>query len=456
MKTSTCSAATSAAMLLLACIVLTSLAPPALATPPAELSATWYGPMVAQGHAQQKPPPLVVVLASKNFPARANDFWVSTPWKLNFATLVLQCKTDAWKSVGVAQIEQQLTRKPANVPAEVNKLVLVCDQASASLAMRFMDGHPDRLAGIVLISVVPLELTRNGLGLWSPREACWAVPIWAVVGTNPADAAKALQMWRKLASYAPAQASLTVDARPGQASGYLHPDGAILDWLEAIRAGKRPAPGPDRQALAEQRRMGTIAKHIATAAGDSSCIAQPGETISKTAGPLSISLTAPVGWSRDRSAERAYNPKGLAADQAGLPLKPRKNPYCEIYITPAKRGPLFARARVRRWTGSGEDLLRDYNLSLARAEYFQVSLARWQQGPWAFEISSIMQPGQDKWRRWLTLAAAKGPAKGSGKTNPAGTLILLMDATSQTNPKTLAETMNQLRKSTKANRQVGK
>ncbi len=411
------------------------------------LDATWYGPkQVPKTHKT----PTAVILASKDFPVTSKDYWIPTLWQLNFSTLVLKCPGDKWNDISVSQIHAQLARCPKSVPAELGRVLLVCDQASAGLAMRFMDGYPQEMIGIVLISVTPVELTSKGLSLWSPRTECWSVPIWAVVGTRPKDAAKVLEMWRKLESFVPAEASLTIDTRIGRGNGYLLPDESIITWLQSAGAGQKPKPGPDRQAQAEQTRFALTADSIADAMQQKQSIAQPGPVAFKNEGPFSISVVMPKGWLRDSAAERRYNPLGLAADKEGLPLGGQKNPYSEIYITPKKQGLLFARVYAMEWTKTSAELLADYHKKLARKGYSQIPLKSWQQNDWTYEIYSIMQPWQGKWSRWLILAAARG----GSPSNPAGAMAIVMDASENPSAATMAGALQRICESVKTSKKT--
>lgn len=404
------------------------------------LAGTWYGPKKAfQGQKY----PLAVILASKDFPVGRDDYWIHTLRLLNYSTLVLKCSKDKWKNVGVSQIKGQIARCPKSIPADPSQILLICDQASAPLAMRFMDGYPKEMIGIVLISVSPIEITSRGLSLWSPRPESWTVPIWAIVGTGPKDAGKVLKMWRKLQSYAPAEASMTVDTRIGRGVGHLLPDESIVAWLQSAAAGEKPKPGIDQQAQEERKRFSILADAMAGIMEQTKSIARAGRTFTKTEGPFVISFVAPAGWERDLAGERKYNPRGLAADKDGLPLDGKKNPYSEIYITPKRQGSFFARVYTVEWKKTSTELLADYHRKLVRKGYLQASIKRWQQGAWAYEISSIMIPWQGKWARWLTFAAARG----GSPEKPAGTIVLVMDSSGNIDGTAMAGALKRICKS---------
>ncbi len=277
---------------------------------PVELKSTWYGPRKVQ---KGKTYPLAVLLASRRFPVTKEGFWIRTLWEQNFCTLLLTSNSKSWSTVRVKQVLEKISARPGELPAD-KRLLLVADAETGPLALRMMDGLADRIVGVVLISVPPLEITATGPALWSPRPEVWKVPVWCVVGTRPKDAARLLEMWRKVACFAPPQAPLTIDPRMGRGIGHILPDEAITNWLNRIAAGEKPPRGPDRQVQEEMKQFGSVAQAIRKCMENPPGAAEVGQKISKEEGPFIASIVASKGWVRDKQGEKPYNPKGLQAN----------------------------------------------------------------------------------------------------------------------------------------------
>ena len=399
---------------------------------PATLDATWYRPHVER---KNKTNPLAVILASTDFPVTTKDFWVPTLWKENFCALVLTTRPpDQWSSIRLTSVLREIQESPEEVPADTNRLLLIADTKTGPLAVRFIETYPSRIAGVVFISFTPTQITPTGPGLWQPREDVWSIPIWSVVGTRGKVASKVLELWRKFAARAPMDASLCVDPRLDRGTGHLLPDEAVLPWLKSIWAGERPAPGPDRQAEAERKKFATLAKQIHQAVQSGATALPPGEVITKTDGPFQITVRAPENWWRDTDGEKPYSNRKLEADPQGRTLSDERNPYAEIYLTPKRRGPFFVRIRAAESTGRGDAILNHFEKLAADKGYLPVSIERWTEGKWTYDVSTYQLAWGETWQRWVVLTAA-------GDDTPAAPLIMVMDAADAPDPKQMASAM---------------
>ena len=403
---------------------------------PDELKPTWYRPREVQ---KGRTYPLAVILASQQFPTTNESFWIRTLWERNFCTLLLTCDSESWSTVRVRQVMDRISVRPAEVPAD-ERLLLVADAETGPLALRMTDGLADQMVGLVLISVPPVEITAMGPALWSPRPEVWKVPIWSVVGTRPKDSALLLEMWRKVACFAPPTALLSIDPRMGRGIGHLLPDEAIKDWLGRIAAGEKPRRGPDRQVEGEKEQFGSLAQAIRKQMEKPSGGAEAGQKITKREGPFVVSMVAPKGWGRDKQGEKPFNPKGFQADMQGKNLPPGRNPYVEIYVTPSRRGPFFARIRAAEWPGSAAKLLNDFAHGLGAKGYLPVVIQHWEDGDWTYEVCSIQLVWGERWHRWIVLSGAKG----GSKLSPGAPLIMVLNASDMPDPAEMAAAMKQL------------
>ncbi|MDY6914174.1 MAG: hypothetical protein SVT52_06950 [Planctomycetota bacterium] len=303
-------------------------------------------------------------------------------------------------------------------------ILLVATKTTARTGIDILERYPDRLAGAVLISAVPIRRSAGGFSLWSPSAGAWSVPLWIVAGTHPKDAAHTLLMWRQVAAGAPKKACLTIDTRIGESGGVLAPDAAIDRWFDAVAAGRQPARGPDRQAENEREFYKPFVDALAEAF-EKTPAASSGARLSKSDGPLALAVTAPANWMRDQRGERAYDEQ--------------TSPYVQLYLTPGLAGPFFARACAAIRPGGAERLLDAHNRRLRKRGFLVISCRRWRRNRMAFECSTILWPTRQKWHRWLVLSGA-GPARADGLVP----LVLVMDASATPDPAAMAAAMKRL------------
>ncbi|MBN1554923.1 MAG: hypothetical protein JXA11_09270 [Phycisphaerae bacterium] len=402
---------------------------------PATLEAVWYRPHVEH---KGKTNPVAVILASKDFPASTKDFWVPTLWKENYCTLVVTTQPpDQWSSIRLAAVLREIQDAPEEVPADTNRLLLIADTKTGPLATRLLETYPTRVIGAVFISFTPTRITPTGPGLWQPTKDVWSIPIWSVVGTKGKSTTKVLELWRKLAARAPAEAPLCVDPRLGRRNGHLLPDETILPWIQALWNGKTPAPGPDRQAEAERKQFADLAKQIRQAVQQRPTPLPAGESVTKTEGPFRLSVQTPEGWWRDRDGEKAYNPQGPRTDKLGRIIAEDQNPYAEIYLTPKRRGPFFVRLRAAESQTNGETLLKDFEKLVAEKGYLPVSLERWNQDGRLIDVSVYLLAWEGNWHRWVVLTAVS-------HDTPVAPLIMVMDASDAPDPRAMATAMRSM------------
>jgi hypothetical protein len=389
---------------------------------PAKLSAVWYLPRQRKPNTQH---PVALVLASGDLPAGEKEYWVLTPWRANYCTLVLKAAEDEqWSGARVKQVLDFIDSPPESIPADPKRILVVADEQTAPLAMRILDGYPERLIGMVLISAQPIERVAGGVQLWSPRKETRDVPLWVVIGTKPPKAAAVLQMWRKFRSRAPREANITLDTRPDQPlADALEPDETFVKWLGALAEGKAPEPGPDRQAAREKKAYGNFARLIRSKMIEGPA-SPPGERETKRQGPLLLATTPPVGWRRFKEIERTFNPR-LARNAALADQTAKDSPYVEMYFSPEPQSPFFAYVYGSPWENGGEDLLADYRGRLSRKGYLPVRLESWEDGQWTWEVLSILQVNQDEWHRWVVLCGSRD----ASEDNPASPMVMVMDTT---------------------------
>lgn len=296
-------------------------------------------------------------------------------------------------------------------PVDPNRILLVAAKDADRNALVLLDGFPGRLMGAVLLSVSPLQESKDALHVWAPRAEAWAVPVWVTAGAAPEGESMLLLMWRRLLADAPAGAKWTIDPRLDAKGEALQPDAGIAAWLDDLLAGKAAPIGPDRQAEAEHRRYARSAQQLLTAMSLQPP-AQGGENLSKSEGPLSLAFTAPMGWARDEKREQAYNAQS--------------SPHVQVYVAPSpQKTPLLAKMLAAKMpTAGAEVMLDDFNKRLRQKGYLIVPFQRWSAEDSVFEISSILWPSQDKWHRWLVVSGAAAASRG----HDAGVMVHVMDA----------------------------
>jgi len=304
-----------------------------------------------------------------------------------------------------------------------DRILIVSQRNGGPTAISIIEKHPKRISGALMMSVSPWIHTTENIRLWRPSKNAWSVPIWSTMPVNIKGGAPILLLWRQIAADKPQGASLTIDPRMGfDKSG---PDRSVAQWLSAIADGKKPPPGPDRQALQEIRRYKDAAKQLMTAMQIASP-ADAGAKFSKTEGPMKLDVKAPGKWRRFDQGERKYD-----ADEM---------PYVQIYLSPKPGSMLFARANAAKWGADATGLLDQYERRLADGGFLAVRHSRWQSKGYSLQISSILWPTRGKWHRWLVLAAA-GPGK---LKSPAAPMVLVMDASDIPDINTMASAMKRI------------
>lgn len=390
----------------------------------AKLHRSWYAPWEPQ---EGRSYPVAVVLASEGFPAGPKDFWLRTLWQQGYCSLVLQAGEDRWSAFGAADVWAQLDAMPGKVQGDPDRVLLIADSHSGPLAMALTEAFPQRIVGLVLVSVPPVEVTREGLGLWVPRKEACSVPIWSVVGTRPQDAGKVLRMWRRLAASAPQRPMLTIDARLGRGMGPILPDPTIAAWMRSIAEGNTPKAGPDQQAREAEREFAPMAKEIRKAFEDPST-QNCAERLRKEEGPIRLSLQPPAGWHRSTSGEKPYPDKAALRDS-------NEPAFVQVYVRSRRAKPFFARVLGSLWEGTGGELLDVYNRRLQRDDNLVVPLDEWTRDGWTYQVSVVLRLGESQWHRWVILSAARD---GDGQ-NPAAPLVLVMHDADQPDPRAMVQ-----------------
>ena len=311
-----------------------------------------------------------------------------------------------------------------------SRVVLVACPEAGPAVMKLADEHAQRIAGVVMISVVPWVRDGADIVLWEPSEKAWKTPVWVAAGTVGKDAG-AILLWRRIAANAPKGASLTIDPRIGAEAGKVEPDPAIDKWLAALAAGRKPEVGPDAQVVAETKRYQAAVGKLLDAMKKTPP-ADKGTHFSKGDGPMRISVTAPAAWQRVQRGERKYEAVQM--------------PYEQIYLTPKPGSLLFARANAARWAGSADGLLDSYETRMRRAGFLTVRFKQWKTRGFAMQISSVLWPTRGKWHRWLMLVGA-GPG---AKNAPAAPLVTVMDASEKPDAASMAAAMKRILESTRA------
>ena len=392
---------------------------------PVRLRATWYRPRSIRPGATA---PVAIVLAGKALPAGPESPWVRRLWQANVCTVILRLSspdaTDAdWSRIRPGQVAEKASVPPKAVPADTRRFILVADGATAKLALGVARTYPERVAGVVFLGVSPTE-TRNGkAGLWSLTAGDWTPAFWAVVGTDPVESAETLSQWRRLACRAPADASLTIDTRLDAGRGEIQPDPEIAAWLSSLAAGKRPSPGPDRQARAEQKRWTPTARAIARQVQTPTSM-PAGQRVEKREGPFLLRSAVPPAWRRDESQERAYDPRGSDSGP---------QPYAELCFTPKGAGEAVLRVCAGLWRGGAGDLLDDYRRYMVNKGYTAIPLAAWKHGEWTCRAWSVLLPWKGTWYRWTCLAAAQD----GSPDEPTAPLVVLLDPSEKPDPRAL-------------------
>ena len=370
--------------------------------------------------------PLAIFFASPKSTLEEDKFWRKMLRSINFPALIIRSSDRDWSNFTQEKLDAQIAKfaKRAKIKFDRKKYVLISDKETGYIFPKWIDNYKD-LAGAVFVSTIPLEISKKlGLQIWLPKNKKWPVAIWSVCGTKKQLPASNLITWRKFASFAPKNSSVTVDARIGQGGDNLLPSQDIVDWFRAIANGKKPAKGTDYQAALEKKKFAKAAKKLdnifALTAADTG-----NKMITKKQGPLKASIVKPLGWKRLEKREQVYNPYNLKADEYGKPIKTGQTDYAEFYLTPDETKPIFARVRFRRWNSSAAGLLDEYaKATQKKTGAITIPYKQWKSGDWTYKSCVVVLYHNGRWYRWFTLLAAKDGTK----ENPIAPIIVIMDA----------------------------
>ena len=352
--------------------------------------------------------PVAIVLEPKGKLAEAFVLkWRRDLTDAGFCSIQTNAPAGGWKASHADILIKEFDKLPTIGKLNPNRILIVAPRDAGAAAIATIEKYHARIAGAIMISVSPWVHKDETIKLWRPSKKAWSVPLWATIPVNITGGAPTLLLWRRIASGKPKDASLTIDPRLNK--GDTHPDKTVAAWISAIASGKRPAPGPDQQMIRETQRYRESAKQL-LAAMQVAKPADAGPTLTKTEGPMALSVTPPDKWRRVERGERKYDAL--------------ERPYVQIYVTPQPGGMLFARANAAKWDAGAPALLDQYEQRLAEGGYLAVRHSRWRARGYSLQISSILWPTRGKWHRWLVLVAA-----GAGSKNaPAAPMVTVMDA----------------------------
>jgi len=424
------------ALFLLTAVILTANGPldAASADKSAETQQKLLGAVMFPKMAMGKQDPAAVILEPTD--ADAEKFVMKWRADLNdagFCVFLTHAPKNGWKAEHgpnlIKEFDQHVKKGntggvwAARRKVDPNRILLITPRSGGPAGIAIIDKHSKRIAGAVMIAVSPWVRQAGSIKLWRPSPEAWAAPMWTTVPVNIKAGAPMLLLWRRIGASKPADASFTVDPRVNIRDN--EPDREIGKWISAIAAGKKPAPGIDRQVEAETRRYANAAKQLQTAMQVASP-ADAGRRLTKTEGPIMLNVTAPDTWRRVERGERKYNPID--------------RPFVQMYLSPKPGSMLFARANGAKWSGDAAGLLDQYERRLGDAGYLTVRLARWRARGYSLQISSILWPSRGKWHRWLVLVGA-GPGD---KKAPAAPMVVVMDASDTPDANTMAGAMKRI------------
>ena len=380
--------------------------------------------------------PAVIILEPKGDKDKVEIFvmkWRADLVDAGFCVFLTRAPEGGWKGSDGARLIKEFDKLVAKGNAgeawsiarkvDPNRILIISERNGGPAAISIIEKHSKRIAGALLMSVAPWVHAPESIKLWRPSKNAWSVPIWTTMPVNIKGGAPTLLLWRQIGAAKPDGASLTLD--PRLELGDTEPDKSVAKWISAIAGGKKPSPGPDRQALQETKRYRDAAKQLLSAMQLASP-ADAGANFSKTEGPMELDVRAPDKWRRVERGERKYD-----ADEM---------PYVQIYLSPKPGSMLFARASAAKWGSDANGLIDQYERRLADGGFLAVRHSRWQAKGYSLQISSILWPTRGKWHRWLVLAAA-GPGK---KKAPAAPMVTVMDASDIPDVNKMAATMKRI------------
>jgi len=304
--------------------------------------------------------------------------------------LVALPKTDnrlKWRYEDAGYITDVIGDVEKRYASDPNRVLLMGVSGGGQAALFLVDHAPERFRAVIVISANPVVIRGRHYEWFYPSKATAKTCPYLVV--NHITQGAALQYWRQVrARRRGSGASISIVPVLGEVSHYLPPPKELGGWLDAVLAGKHPAPLPDPQkaAVAKMFAKATAALPKAVAAAKPAAGAQ---TVSKEGEVFRLSAPAPPNFQRSQKKEDK-------ADSADRPITQIRLEH--------EKWPIYVRCDARRTDQPMSAVLEaEEKQTILRGMLYQLyHTGRLDAGgrTWQMRIGSITYP--DRRRGWVS------------------------------------------------------
>ncbi len=333
--------------------------------------------------------PLAVYLHPSGDPrlARARaDYWPILAKRKCLLALPRSKSTRMWLAGEDKMIADVIADVRTRYSVDPGRIVLIGVAGVGQVALLLADRLPETFRAVVAVSTSPVVARKGRSGWFYPNRRVLKTCPYLVI--NHITQGSSLMYWRQVqAKLAGAGASISVLPVTGPVDHYLTPPKQLGPWLDAVLAGKHPAPlaDPQKQAVAK---MFAPAVAALTKAFPKASPAANAKEFSASGKRFALRIIAP--------AEFAPAGKAATTDSTGAPLT-------QLRLGHAK-WPITIRADARATAKPMKDVLAAENKATAeRGMLHQVyRTANLSAGgrTWRCVVGSITYP--DRRRGWVS------------------------------------------------------
>ena len=387
--------------------------------------------------AQSKKAPLVVYLhptGTARLKDLKRDYWPLLAKRGCAVAIPLSESKEMWTAGSDAYTNQVIADVQRRYHVDPKRVVLLGISGGGQLALFLADKWPEAFRAVIVVSTNPVVVRDD--------SAVWFYPNRKVLKSCPYFVAchithgASLRYWRQVrARLAAAGASISIVPVLGKPAHYLPPPKELGPWLDAVLAGKHPAPLPDPQKAAVAKLLAKPAAELFAAikTARSARPAKAAATLTKTGKALTLSVPLQEGFERSKAEE--------AIDSAAAPITQIRTEH--------KKWPIYIRVDGRVTKRAMPAVLAaEEKQTRLRGMLYQI----YHSGEvtaggrtWKVRIGSITFPDRRQNRGWRTTlfihaAAATGPVAGDKKAAARHEWIeiTIMDETQQPDAKELA------------------
>jgi len=326
-----------------------------------------------------------------------------------------------WRYADAQYVTDVIADVEKRYRTDVKRRLLMGVSGGGQTGLFLVDHSPEMFRAVIAVSTNPVVIRRRRYEWFYPSRKTLKTCPYLVI--NHITQGSALKHWRQVrVAQQPLGASLSILPVLGPVSHYLPPPKELPAWLDAVLAGRHPAPIPDPQKAAVAKMFAKPAAALPKALADTPPASAPRQA-EKNGRLFHLTVPVPAGYERPKREERT--------DSAAKPIT-------QVRIEHAKRA-IYVRCEARKTAKPMAEVLKaEQDQTIRRGMLYQLyhrqALAvggrRWQ-----VKAGSTTYP--DPERGWVSTFFLHAAAPVSNE--PTRWLeVLVMDETHKPDPPELA------------------